>query len=388
MRGFSGVRNVVTSMGSLVLLVLALVACNNDVPDVPRAEPGVAPAVTALAPMTLHMLGPNGPEQSNATLAVSRRGHIAFTTGFDSAGRLVTLVDSTGRVLARVGTKGAGPGEFRMIIRLFVNDSTLYVYDGYHLSEFDLDGQHRRTRSVPPDVMLWHLRGDSIDARIIVDLREAMGLRRLSLRTLKGRELLSAASPVLRNLTRSRTDSTRYLPYSYAPKGAGFVLGNGSSHRMVAFDVDGVPLEPPPAFFGRDLPAQRLSGAALEREVERLLAAARRPFRLPDGTERINPVSRERMEKQAAAAIPYFSWLRGGLQSDQWGRTLAITPRGDSVVVETFDDYASKGRVSVPCSGRDVTAAAEGPFLALLCGASPDSDVEVELRLYRLGSPP
>lgn len=380
-------------------LLLTLMACGDgssrtaagaplDTTSDPTSRFGEPPPLTVPHRLALEMLGSNGPELARTQLAVSRRGHVAFTTGFDPAERLVTVIDSTGQVLARVGRRGEGPGEFRHILRLFLDDSTLYVFDGSaRLSEFRLDGEHRRTRATPQTDLPVRVHGDSIDALEIVDVRPPHTLKRISLATFEGRDLVLAESPVLLDLLRSQSDSSRFVFVSYAPKGEGFVLGNGYSHRMVAFDAEGRPQRPRPAFFGRDLPEQRLTGEALEREIERLTAISKRPFRLPDGTERTNHVPKERLERQAAAAIPYFDWRLGGLQSDQWGRTLAIVPTGDSVTVETFEDYESKGLVWVPCAGRSVTASAQGAFLALLCESSPDADVDVELRLYRLGGP-
>lgn len=378
-------------------LFIALMACGGHSDQPSAGTPlgttsdatspfGDPPLLTVPHRLALEMLGSNGPELTRTLLAVSRRGHVAFTTGFDPAGRLVTVVDSTGRVLARVGRRGEGPGEFRNIQRLFLDDSTLYVFDGSaRLSEFRLDGEHCCTRAIPPTDLPVRLHGDSIDVLVVVDVRPPHTLKRISLATFEGRDLVRADSPELRDLLRSPTDTSRFVLVSYAPKGEGFVLGNGYSHRMVAFDAEGRPQRPLPAFFGRDLPVQRLTGKALKREVERLMAIAKRPFRLPDGTERINSVPKDRLERQAAAAIPYFDWRLGGLQSDAWGRTLAIVPSGDSISIETFDDYESKGRVAVPCGGRSVTASVGGAFMALLCASPPDSDTEVELRLYRLG---
>ena len=94
------------SLGLLGGLLGAVVGCRGDAPAVPSIPP--VPQLDRVAKLALDSLGP---ERADAAFAVSPEGHLAFTRGFDPTGRQITIVDAQGRLLARVGRTGQGPGE-------------------------------------------------------------------------------------------------------------------------------------------------------------------------------------------------------------------------------------------------------------------------------------
>jgi hypothetical protein len=335
--------------------------------------------LAAPASLPLPALGDNGPERRSAILAVSERGDLAFTTGFDAGDALVTLVDSTGTVLARVGKKGDGPGEFRTPLKLLFRDSTLFVFGDARLSAFTRRGKYLWTRAVPPTDLPAAIHGDSVDVFSSPDLTTTLGIRRLSLSTMRGREIIAPQVEPLHALTRSVQSADRTVIPGYVLTADGFVVGHGGRYELARFDAQGVVRER----FGRNLPSRQLTGAALEAEVQRRVAQARRPFVGPDNVKREIPVDMARIRREAAAPSAHFAGRSGGLQSDARGRIIAIIPQGDSVALDVFERQRFVGRATVACAGRPITAAGSGRFFALLCELPATNEREVGVRLFR-----
>lgn len=350
-----------------VLTLVALAAA-------PSAE-----AQARLQRVPLPALADHGPERLVAALAVSPTGMIAFTHGFDPQGRLVTLVDSTGKVQARFARSGDGPGEFRQILRLFIGDNTVFVFAAAKLAAFDLQGRHLWTRSVPPTALITAIHGDSADALVSQDPLRSLGLQRLSLRTMTGRTVIPDRGPPLHALSRSRSDSARTAIPAIARLGDDLIIGNGQTYRLARISGDGRLV----AEFGRTLQAGRLAGDALDAEIQRRLAAARRTFRGPDGQRVALPVNEAQIRREASQPRPFFSGQTHGLQSDGARRVYAVIPGTEYTFIDVFEGDAFVGRTSVACGGRRVTASGAGRFLALLCEASLSADGEAELKLFR-----
>jgi hypothetical protein len=332
--------------------------------------------------MPLPRLGDNGPERAFALLAVSPAGDVAFTTGFTEDERQVTVVDVRGGVKARVIQAGDGPGELRNILRLFLTDEAVFAFSGMaRMASFTLDGEHRWTRQLAPTALPMAVRGDSLDvAAGAPDITQGYDIRRIALRTQEGRVLVSSSDTAFRGIARSAADSTRSSVVAFVAQPRGFTLANGTRYRLLAYDDHGRLRHA----FGRDLPGKSLVGEELEREVERRLAQAKRPFRGPDGQRLAIRIDEARIRTQAAAARPHFGTLNGGAHADHLGRVFTVMPLGDSTALDFFGDGAFLGRVHVPCAGDAVTSAGNGAFLALLC-VPPDGTVaEVGLQLYQI----
>jgi len=336
-------------------------------------------ALAAPTALPLPAIGERGPERRSASLAVSARGDLAFTTGFDAGDALVTVVDSTGALLAHVVRKGDGPGEFRTPLKLMFRDSTLFVFGDARLSAFTRRGRHLWTRAMPPTDLPVAIHGDSIDVFSSPDLMATLGITRLSLTTMRGREIIAPRAEPLHALSRSAVSADRTAIPGYVLTSDGFVVGHGGRYDLVRFDARGEARER----FGRTLPTRQLTGAALEAEVQRRVAQARRPFVGPDNVKRELPVDVARIRREAAAPSAHFSGRSGGLQGDARGRIIAVVPQGDSVALDVFERQRFAGRATVACAGRPITAAGNGRFLALLCDAPSTSDREVGVRLFR-----
>jgi len=96
---------------ALCTLVLCL-ACRDAGHAPSRAEAPIPSGLPLLERVIIPGLDTVGPERTSAIAAFSPAGRLVFTDAFDADGRLFTIVDTTGAVLARFGRKGKGPGEF------------------------------------------------------------------------------------------------------------------------------------------------------------------------------------------------------------------------------------------------------------------------------------
>lgn len=232
---------------------------------------------------------------------------------------------------------------------------------------------------MPPTDLPIAIHGDSVDVFSSADLTTTLGIRRLSLSTMRGREIIAPRVEPLHTLTRSTLSAERTVIPGYVLTTDGFVVGHGGRYELARFDAQGAVRER----FGRNLPSRQLTGAALEAEVQRRVAQARRPFVGPDNVKREIPVDVARIRREAAAPSAHFSGRSGGVQRDARGRIVAIVPQGDSVALDVFAQQRFIGRAMVACAGRPITAAGSGRFLALLCELPATSDREVGVRLFR-----
>lgn len=294
-----------------------------------------------------------GPEQlAGLEIAVSRRGDVAFTTGFDTANRLVTLADSGGTIRARFARRGQGPGEFEAFLLAFVDESRVLLASHARLSEFSLDGKHRWTRTIPPNEMVLAVHGDSIDTMDAVRAasREPSAFYRRAVRNGGGRLLASGDSSILDALSRAQSDSTRHVWLAFTSSPSEFIVGNGSTFRLLRVRADGRPI----VQFGAERVVRQLSEKEIDDEVRRQVALASRPFRLPDGSTRINPVDVEEIRRRAATPKSHFTARFENVWMDpRTGDVFVIEPLDDSVRVTRFARTGkATGAVAVACAAR------------------------------------
>lgn len=290
----------------------------------------------------LQHLGTNGPELKRAAVAVSRFGHVAFTSGFHEGPELVTVVDSTGQLLTRVGREGHGPGELQGAYYLFFQDSILTVADVFQgrLVQYSVDGEHRRTIKLGSLLLpLGHVR-DSIDLgdnarttgpRVIRQaLADSAGFRTLIPRgdTLYQRLIDRAGSNPLAH--REGIGSTV----------RGTLLGDGINYTLFSYEPSGV------VTFGRSLPP-RVSGGA------------------------------------EADTLSYFGLYSFGM--DEAGRLWVAGTDRDGGFLDVYEGTTLLHHQAVDCRPNDwYGVSVAGRWLAMLCKAEEAEAVEVTLQLYRL----
>lgn len=163
----------------------------------------------SLVRINMPQLANAGPERASAIVAVSPDGYVAFTQGYDPGDHLITVIDSTGRVVGRFGKTGSGPGEFQVIMLLHIDNTTVYTFGPGRLSAFSFSGKHLWTHQMPPSVGPLGIAGDSMDVVDVAGLvsgRQPMEVRRIATATGTGRVLVASTDPAMRALSRSVVD--------------------------------------------------------------------------------------------------------------------------------------------------------------------------------------
>ena len=324
------------SLRQLATLIAAIaVACGS--PDRERsAERDVAVQVP------LRNLSDKGPELRRGAIAISPFGHIAFTGGFHQGGELITIVDSSGRLIARVGREGHGPGELQGAYYLFFQDSTLTAADVFQgrLVQYSVDGAYLRTINLGSLMIPTGHVDDSVD---LADHNRATGPRviRRSLDNADGfRTLISQGDTLFQRLIdRSRRNPTA-LRELIGSTVDGALLGDGLTYALFEYTPHGVEQ------FGRLL--------------EPLISDGHPPD-----------------------TLSYFGLYSSDI--DQYGR---IWVAGADLVGGYLDVYEGTSLVHrqrvacVPNPWYGMSVA--GRWMAILCKADDADTVEVKLQMYRL----
>jgi len=281
-----------------------------------------------------------GPEKSTAAIAISPTGMLAFTGSFDSRDRAVTILDSAGRVMARVGPPGQGPGELSMPVHLaFAGGEVIAVeLAARRISRFGVDGTAHGTATMPAPMFLVGSTGDSLDMLQFPagGPNPVLDFRRISPVSMGGRLLLSGQSPALRELsTEGQQQGASLASIVYIADGAAVVAANVASYHLVGIGPDGST--------SFDIRGSRAN--------------------TPPGE------------------TPLFSI--GGLQRDAMQRIWALGT--DQQTGRSFADLYFRGRplgrLDLPCKG---SVAVAGTWLAILCTTPASADRDVALSVYRL----
>jgi hypothetical protein len=342
----------------------------------PQDPAGRLIGAPSFARVTIAGLDSVAPTRSPATVAVSSNGTLALLGVGDPEHRLVTVIDSTGKVLSRFGKQGKGSNDITAPQGLrFVGD-TLLVYDVVlnRILATRASGKHVFTRDLPDGVRLLRMGADSVD----VELRPwtlAASVRRISLETGGGRDLISGTDT---------TFSTAALWLWKQGKTPGFALGGdadqilvgeGYRYRLLLYSARGELL----GTGGRDLPYRTRT----DLEMQSILRVMSKPpaAGAADGAFLPPPSVRARFAKDT---LSHFSFV-AGIQRDGRGRYLVIGELHDSTFVDAFDGVRFLGRTMFACRAPGDGISVNGNWMALEClrvGTQDDRDVETQL--YRL----
>ena len=325
-----------TELGSrwaIALIVLGAVQAIPAQSSLPRLERVTIPALESI-----------GPERAGASVAVSASGIMAFTGGFDQQNRVVTVVDNTGRLLARVGPPGNGPGELTIPVQLAFAGRELVTLElgARRLSRFSLDGALQASAVAAAPIMLAAPSGDSIEVFQwpTSGAGQVLDFRRISPRTQEGRMLLSGQSSSLRKLaSEGRQQGMAVAGVLYVSAGSAVIAANVSTNRLLGI------------------------GAG-----EKILFEHRgRQEDAPPGETTLSAV--------------------GGLQVDGKERIWAIGPsqRTGRTAAEVYSGPRVLGRIDLPCRG---SVALAGSWLAILCDTPESASHDVSLQLYRIVDEP
>lgn len=297
--------------------------------------------IPRLERVSIPLLDSIGPEKADATVAISATGMIAFTGAFDDRDRILTLLDNSGRLVARFGASGSGPGELSVPLQLTFTTRELIAVElsSRRISRFGLDGSVRGTAAMTTPVFLAAGAGDSIDVyQFPTGSQPILDFKRISPLTMDGRVLLSGQSPLLRDLSNEgQQQGAAVASIVYAVAGENVVAVNVATYRLVGFgsgstvrfDIRGKSNTPP-----GETPLLAIGGAQV------------------DGRQRL--------------------WAIGADQTT--GRSFADIYRGSQLL----------GRLDLPCRG---AVALSGAWLAILCPTPNSPNRDVALQIYRVVEP-
>lgn len=302
--------------------------------------PGAAQlTLPQLRRVTLPALDSLGPEKAGATVAISANGTLAFSGAFDPQDRAVTILDSAGRLLARLGPPGQGPGELSVPVRLAFAGGELVVVElaARRVSRFALNGSARGTTAMATPVFLAAAAGDSIDVfQFPTGSAPVLDFRRLAPATTTGRTLLAGESPTLQALAKEgQQQGAAVASIIYAAVGTTVVAANVVTYRLVGVGLDGRP-----SFDVRG-----------------------RNVQVSEGETALLPI--------------------GGLQVDGRGRLWAVGANRETkrLFADIYSGSQLLGRIDLPCLG---SVAITGAWLAILCDAPDRANRDVSLQVHRI----
>lgn len=327
-------RHVLRTLRAVVVTALAAMPMR---PSRVAAQSGL-PTLRRIAVPGLDRIGP---EKKGAAVAISSVGLVAFTGAFDSTNRAVMVIDTTGRVLARLGPPGGGPGELSRPLQLAFTATDVVTIEiaARRITRFGFDGSLRGVVTMPAPMILVGAAGDSLDMLQWPDgsaKRPVLDFVRVSPASATGRQLFSGQAPILGPLSEEgRQRGNTLASITYIADANSVVAANVGSHHFLGLEADGRMLFD-------------VKGA---------------------------PVS------TPAGETPLY--ITGGLQRDGMQRIWALGT--DRSTGRTFADLYLKGRylgrLDLPCRG---AAYVSGAFVALLCTEATATDRDVSLGVYRI----
>jgi hypothetical protein len=297
--------------------------------------------IPSVTPLSLDQLGSNGPELKRSAFAVSPYGHVAFTTGFTEGDELITIVDSAGQVVSRVGRQGSGPGEIRDAFVLFFQDSVLFAADVFQgrLHQYTIQGEYREYIQFPGSyIPVGHVR-DSVDLN---DHSGITGPRviRWALNADTGYRTLVPQNDSLFNDFGNRS-STMPPSLGIGSNPTGTVLGDGTTYQLFDYGPTGI------VEFGR------------------------------------NQSPEVRGVDPAEDTVASFGWYSFGF--DGAGRFWVAGKHRAGGFLDIYQGHELLRRLETDCRVNDWHGLSiSGDWLALLCDAAEAAETEVYLQLYRI----
>lgn len=325
-----------------------------------------------------------GPERIPNALAVSPRGLVAFTFGYDDGDHHVTVMDSVGSVVTRVGTTGSGPAEFRSVLRVHLLEDAVLLFGVGQISAFSLRGRHLWSRAISPYQMPVGWLTDSVDlhdVRYWADGRGVGATTRQSLTRGGGaRVLLPESDGQLRAMARSVEDSGRFARVTVATSAELLVVAHPHTSQIVAFATSGQARR----VVSNSQAPRYLTSREIDAATEAFLERTRRPYRLPDGTFTRITVPRSVARERFSGPQPAFHLGGGGVNVDaQSGDVFVFEANGASTRLVRYGTTATAS-VTLPCDLASGTAAIAWPFAAVTCNGEVDGEPAPVLQLYRL----
>lgn len=351
---------------AFILCATALGACRSDSQKVEAPQQR---ATVELEPRTSTTTTDASPLGAVTDLVISPRGEVVYFAAL-SSGKTLVITDSLGGTIGEVGPRGAGPGEVTTPLVVDISDSSVTAVDllSLRVTEWRRDGAMIRTlqltRPVLPRVQLagrWIGLGAS-----------ATGFNPVLMRSTTGEDIpLSAQTPLLDSLLAAAGE--RHAP-SLGAWASGFVVGDGGTYRIGAFDSTGALVRR----YSRDLGANKRSAERVAEELEAWVADRTAKKGRPSPVE----IS-AREEKLRSEELPWFSHV-APLRIDSKERLWIVGTTRDSVFADVLDPSGAVERHWLDCPGFEGRWAHAEGWLALVCAAPEEAEYAAVVKRYRI----
>lgn len=309
-------------------------------------------------------------------IAVGPQGHLLFVGTAESTGLRMALIDSTGRLILRLGRTGAGPGEVRSPRPVEVGADRLSVWDGENAVFLEWDFKGALVQSVKPV----GLSGVSFVGEEIVGMRNVARAWQpvaLDRTTDRLRELIPATDTFMAahfGLVNG-TPKARFAPIAGA-WGQGFAMADPEAYAVALYRWDGSLVR----VLRRQLPPMFASAGRTEEFFETFnrRAAAR-------GQPTLDETQKAMMRKQVAElALPHIT-PGGALRADARSRLWVLGMDGDSAFADVFSSDRFIGRLPIPCRLYNGFWSLSGVWLAVAClPDDPAFDGDAVIKLFRI----
>lgn len=347
------------------LLSLVAVSLHAQAPTLPRLRHTFTSTDVDLAP--INRLTP---------IAVGPQGHVLFVGSAESSDRKLALVDSTGRLLLRLGRPGAGPGEVRSPKPVEISTDRIAVWDRENavLLEWDLAGALQQ--SVKP----MGLSEVAFVGRETVGMRYVAGAWRVVAVERATGQLRELIPPTDTFVTEHFGPVNGRSKSPYAPiTGAwaqGFVVADPATYAVALYRWDGTLVR----VLRRTLPPIYASAARIDEFLETFSRQAAERGQPP-----LEEAQKAMLRKQGAEQqLPYIM-PGGAIRTDARNRMWVLGMEGDSAFADVFTADRFLGRLSLPCRLYNGSWSLAGAWLAVTC--VPDDrefDGDAVLKLFRI----
>lgn len=257
----------------LATVLLGCLGCDLPAGDTPSTSGGDGSNKLAL----VFEVGGDAPDGEPVLLSASHALRLGSRVVVaDRRGTAIVFIDSTGRLIRKVGQQGGGPGEFRVInwLGACAGDS-LFVVDNalQRMTVLAPDGSYLRQYSIPGNVVQWSCAGQGVIAML-------MGPKRLFGPSEMGRHPPDTAA-VLRGGTSGDTTTMIAAVQIGEQRPVGLTtrialgvdrlwIGTGESSYVVGYTLQGVARES----LLVDIPRRKLSRREYELVIDRMMGPA------------------------------------------------------------------------------------------------------------------
>lgn len=375
---------------------LMIVACT-DQQAAPSGD-GMAPIASgeelsfpALERISVSIPDEDLPVRPIGTLALTAHGSIAYRPD-NRHEPLITVIDSTGHVLSRWGTRGEGPGELLGDEFLLSSDSHVVAAGtgGQSVRVYDVTGRLVEHRAGPPAGIPTAMAGGAI--AWWTAFSRGAGPRSAFRQGRRGpvthwcvlsecsTAILEASDPVVLAI-----DSAAPPPGSGGWPPATLTRDELIVADGYSYTIWRISLRDPTQRrqFTRILPPRRVTEREFASADSGWVELERNGIPGPGGQRIRENFDRER-EFLRSTPRPHFQMF--GLSVDGRGRLWVIGKANDSTFVDVFSDTTFLGRHMIDCDRTGYAGAVRGKWLALGC-EDQSKDFPYELRLYRIVEP-